>query len=124
MHLNGGAFHAIDVRKPIDCFDSLSHSMSVPTTPKASDAKSQLRSINLSVEKNAPLLIVKELLKNTGLLAVEGNFEFHDFVADCPSPLPMWTGGCKFRVPPAPSVEEEAKPQPQLTISLDKEVCS
>jgi hypothetical protein len=101
------------------CFED---SMSVHT-PKASDAKSALRPVTIAVEKNAPLRIVKELLKNTGLLAVEGNFEFLDFVADCPSPLAMWTGGCKFRVPPAPSVEEEPKPTPHLTVSLDKEVC-
>ncbi len=96
--------------------------MSVPT-PKASDAaKSQRRVITLVPEKNAPLRVVKELLRHTGILQVEGNFEFLDFAADCPSPLPMWTGGCRFRVPPAPSAEEEPKPLPNLTLSLDKEV--
>jgi hypothetical protein len=97
-------------------------SMSVPT-PKASDAaKSQRRVVTLVSEKNVPLRIVKELLRNTGILQVEGNFDFLDFAADCPSPLPMWTGGCRFRVPPAPSAEEESKPSPHLTLSLDKEV--
>ncbi len=97
--------------------------MSVPT-PKASDAKSDLRAITITLEKNAPLRIVKELMKNTGLLSVEGNFEFVDFAADCPSPIPMWTGGCQFRVPPAPLAGDEPKPPPHLTLSLDKQVRS
>jgi hypothetical protein len=98
-------------------------SMSLPT-PKASDAaKFQRRVVTLVPEKNTPLRIVKELLRNTCILQVEGNFDFQDFAADCPSPLPMWTGGCRFRVPPAPAPEEEPKPSPHLSISLDKEVC-
>jgi hypothetical protein len=94
--------------------------MSVPT-PKAADAKTQTRSVTLGLVANAPLRIIKELLKNTGILQVEGNFDFEDFEADCPSPLPMWTGGCKFRVPASPSAEDEQKPSPHLTLSLDKE---
>jgi len=97
--------------------------MSVPTTPKApSDAMALRRACSLAVVKDAPLRIVKELLTNTGILQVNGNFEFLDFVANCPSPLPMWTGGCCFRVPPAPPADGEPKPSPALTLSLDKEV--
>ena len=95
--------------------------MSVPA-PKAADAKTQTRAVTLGFVANAPLRIIKELLKNTGILQVEGNFDFEDFEADCPSPLPMWTGGCKFRVPAAPAPEEEQKSSPHLTLSLDKEV--
>ena len=97
--------------------------MSVPTPAKApTDATSQRRATSLAIQKSAPLRIVKELLTNTGMLQVSGNFDFHDFVANFPSPLPMWTGGCCFRVPPAPPADGEPKPPPTLTLSLDKEV--
>lgn len=97
--------------------------MSVPTPAKApTDATSERRAVGLAIQKNAPLRIVKELLTNTGILQVNGNFDFADFVANIPSPLPMWTGGCRFRVPPAPPADGEPKPPPALTLSLDKEV--
>jgi hypothetical protein len=95
--------------------------MSVPNL-QSKDQKSTRRVATLATLKDAPLIIVKELMKNTGLLQVDGNFEFLDFLGDCPSPIQTSSGGCRFRVPPAPSAEDPPMPSPCINLSLDKDV--
>jgi len=94
--------------------------MSVPNL-QSKDQKSTGRVATLATLKDAPLIIVKELMKNTGLLQVDGNFEFLDFLGDCPSPIQTSSGGCRFRVPPAPSAEDPPMPSPCINLSLDKD---